>query len=135
MASEIQAYAPDARIMTTYYCGEYFPCNLGNYKENDIETKMISKHPYVNLSDHDIESLLENKQILEQTSINFNPAVPVNYSSKIKNNISLKHSMVHISTGQYFLIRCIYRRNIDISFVPIQIKTSHHAPILQLHVL
>lgn len=28
MASEIQAYAPDARIMTTYYCGEYFPLNL-----------------------------------------------------------------------------------------------------------
>lgn len=30
MASEIQAYAPDARIMTTYYCGECFPYNLRN---------------------------------------------------------------------------------------------------------
>lgn len=84
MASEIQAYAPDARIMTTYYCGEYFPYNLRYYKG-----KMILKLPYVILSDHDIESLLENKQTLEQTRINFNPAVPVNHCSKFKNNIIL----------------------------------------------
>lgn len=27
MASEVHAYAPDARIMTTYYCGEQF-CHI-----------------------------------------------------------------------------------------------------------
>lgn len=25
MAAEIHAYAPDARVLTTYYCGMHFP--------------------------------------------------------------------------------------------------------------
>lgn len=59
MASEIQAYAPDARIMTTYYCGEYFPFNLRNL--------IFDLH--VCISEHDVKLAGKMKFLFEQTGI------------------------------------------------------------------